>query len=150
MKKIFFIFIFLFSNSLFGLEDKVYSSFFGGAIDGYDPVAYFEEGKAVKGSSQYSYQYLGAKWKFSKQEHQQLFIQNPELYLPQYGGYCAFAMSDNRFVSIDGEAWYIEEGKLYLNYNKSVQGYWLENKNELIQQAHMHWENYWSSLRNKH
>ncbi len=143
MKKLILIFSLFFSTSLWAAEDPIYSSFFGGAIDGYDAVAYFTEAKAVKGSKKITYEYQGAKWRFASEENKKLFIENPEKYIPEYGGYCAYAMSDNRFVSIDGEAWHIESGKLYLNYSKSVQGHWLKEKDKFIQEADANWQAYW-------
>ncbi len=143
MKKLLVIFTLLFSTSVMAKEDAIYSSFFGGAIDGYDAVAYFTEGKAVEGSKKITFEYKGAKWRFASEENRELFKTNPEKYEPQYGGYCAFAMSADRFVSVDGEAWHIEDGKLYLNYSKSVQKHWLEDKAALILEADDNWKNYW-------
>ncbi|GAL19227.1 hypothetical protein JCM19235_2650 [Vibrio maritimus] len=73
--------------------EPVYSDFFGKAIRGYDPVAYFTEGKPVKGDSDYTYSWNDAEWYFSSQENLSLFTANPEKYAPQYGGYCAWAVS---------------------------------------------------------
>ncbi|MGR5457454.1 YHS domain-containing (seleno)protein, partial [Vibrio alfacsensis] len=70
-----------------------YSDFFGKAIKGYDPVAYFTVGKPLKGDSDITYEWNGAKWYFSTQENRQQFVSNPTAYTPQYGGYCAWAVS---------------------------------------------------------
>ena len=59
----------------------------GLAINGYDPVAYFTQGKPLKGSEQFSFQWMGAEWRFASAEHLDLFRANPEKYAPQYGGY---------------------------------------------------------------
>ena len=69
------------------LKDKVNTNFFGVAIKGYDAVAYFTEGRAVKGKSKFSYNWSDAKWYFSSEENRDLFIEDPEQYAPQYGGY---------------------------------------------------------------
>src|SRR5207237_8305908 len=71
-------------------DDSVNTGYFGGvAIMGYDPVAYFTEGKPVKGSEKFSYEWLGTPWYFASENHQQMFINEPDRYAPQYGGYCA-------------------------------------------------------------
>ncbi len=147
MKKLLLIVTLLFSSTLVAKEDPIYSSFFGGAIDGYDAVAYFTKGKAVEGSKKITLEYKGATWRFASEGNRDLFKASPEKYEPQYGGYCAYAMSDNRFVSIDGEAWYIEDGKLYLNYSKSVQKHWLEQKDTFIQEADSNWNHYWTEIK---
>ena len=105
-------------------KDAVYQSFFGTAIDGTDPVAYFTEGKPVKGSSDFEHEWNGATFHFASAENRDLFAANPEKYAPQYGGYCAWAVSQGYTASTDPEAWKIVDGKLYLNYNKDVQTRW--------------------------
>src|ERR1043165_4499059 len=88
------------------------------AIRGYDPVAYYQQSAPAKGSSQYRYQWQGATWLFASAENRDRFQAEPEHYAPQYGGYCAYAVSKGRTASIDPEAWKIVDGKLYLNYSK--------------------------------
>lgn len=63
----------------------------GVAIQGYDPVAYFTEGKPVQGTQEYASEWMGARWYFSSEENRDLFALNPEKYAPRFGGYCAFA-----------------------------------------------------------
>ena len=99
----------------------------GLAIRGTDPVAYFTEGEAVAGNSEYQTEWNGAVWQFASAENQELFESDPEAYAPQYGGYCAKAMSEGNVVSVDPEAWKIVDDKLYLNYSKGVQQQWLED-----------------------
>ena len=99
----------------------------GLAIRGTDPVAYFTESAAVEGSEDYEYEWDGAVWRFSSEENMELFAENPEQYAPQYGGYCAKAMSEGNVVSIDPEAWKIVDDRLYLNYSKGVQEQWVED-----------------------
>ena len=110
----------------FGLE-PVFTNLWGQAIRGYDPVAYFKQGKPVEGQKKYQYKWKGATWYFSSEKNRDDFIQSPENYAPQYGGYCAWAVSQGYTASIDPEAWRIYEGKLYLNYSKGVQKDWLED-----------------------
>lgn len=96
----------------------------GVAIRGTDTVAYFTEGKPVKGSDAFTTEWNGATWKFASQEHLDLFVANPEKYAPQYGGYCAYGVTKNNLVKVEPENWTIVDGKLYLNYNDSIQSKW--------------------------
>jgi len=116
--------------------DPVYTGTFSNkAISGYDTVAYFTDGKAVKGSSDFTTNYQGAKWQFSNAANLETFKANPTQYAPQYGGYCAWAVAQGSLASGDPEVWNIVDGKLYLNYNKDVESKWLPNKHEFIEQA---------------
>ncbi|MFG6102271.1 YHS domain-containing (seleno)protein [Leptothoe sp. EHU-05/26/07-4] len=94
------------------------------AIRGYDPVAYFTVGAPVEGSGDYAYEWNGATWRFSSAANKELFASNPEAYAPQYGGYCAKALSEGNLASTVPEAWDIVDGKLYLNYSLDVQTQW--------------------------
>jgi YHS domain-containing protein len=96
--------------------DGVNTGYFGNvAIEGYDTVAYFTDGKATKGLEQYSYEWLGASWYFANDEHRQLFAASPISYAPQFGGLCAEGMAfEEVTVNIEPEAWQIIDGKLYL------------------------------------
>jgi YHS domain-containing protein len=91
----------------------------GVAIEGYDPVAYFTMGKAVKGSKASSVFYEGATYYFSSAANKEEFKKNPSKYEPQYGGWCAYAMgAKGEKVSIDPKTFKIVNGKLYLFYNR--------------------------------
>lgn len=105
------------------------------AIYGYDTVAYFTNNKAIKGNKKISADWRGAQWHFASTEHRDMFVADPEKYAPQYGGYCAYAMSDGRLVGIDEDAFTILDGKLYLNYSNSVMKEWRSNSELFIQQA---------------
>lgn len=109
------------------------------AVSGYDTVAYFTEGKPVEGKSELETEYKGATWRFSSQENLDLFKKDPEKYAPQYGGYCAWAVAHNSTASSDPESWEIVDGKLYLNYNASIQEKWSPRKDELIPRANTNW-----------
>ena len=112
----------------------------GIAIRGTDPVAYFKESKAVQGSSEFEYEWMGVKWQFSSAENRDLFASNPEEYAPQYGGYCAWAVSQGYTASIDPQAWKIVDGKLYLNYSQDVQKRWSKDIPGNIAKADANWE----------
>ncbi|WP_394805232.1 YHS domain-containing (seleno)protein [Kordiimonas aquimaris] len=112
-------------------EDPIYTSWTSSkAVGGYDTVAYFKEGKPVKGSKKFKTKYMDAEWRFSSQENLDLFLADPAKYAPQYGGYCAWAMGGAEngtrgfTASGDPEIWKIVDGKLYLNYDKSVAKKW--------------------------
>ncbi len=120
--------------------DPINSSFFGNiAIEGYDPVAYFQQDQAVEGSKKYQHEWQGAKWNFSSAENRDLFATNPEKYAPQYGGYCAYAVSQNTTAGIDPDQFTILDGKLYLNYNADIQKKWQQDRDSYIEQADKNW-----------
>jgi YHS domain-containing protein len=122
------------------LSEKIYIEN-GAAIEGYDPVSYFTQHNAVKGKPNITYLYKKANWHFSSVENKKLFISNPNKYIPQYGGYCAYAMTFGWVVSSDPEAWNVYHDKLYLNYNQGVREDWNENKDEYIKEANTEWAN---------
>ena len=97
------------------------------AIEGYDVVAYFEDGKPVEGSADFTAEYKGATWRFASADHRDMFKANPEAYAPQYGGYCAYGVSQGHAVRGDPMHWKIVDGKLYLNYNSGVQKKWVKD-----------------------
>ncbi len=111
----------------------------GVAIKGYDPVAYFTDGRPVKGSRDFEYVWMGAKWHFSTVEHRNLFIRDPEKYAPKYGGYCAYAVSQGTTADIDPEAWNIVDGRLYLNLSKKIRDKWSKDIPGYIKKADEKW-----------
>ena len=117
------------------LKNSFFASRTDTAINGYDTVAYFTAGKALKGSDNLVHEWMGAKWKFASAEHRDLFKANPEKYAPQYGGYCAYGVSQDKLVSIEPDKFKIVDGKLYLNYDADVQALWLKDPAGYIRQA---------------
>ncbi len=115
------------------------SRFTGVAIKGYDPVAYFTDGKPVEGSSDLEFEWMDATWRFASAAHRDAFAKDPAHYAPQYGGYCAYGVSNGYAVGIDPEAWRIVDGKLYLNYNKDVQKEWMKDIPGRIRKADQNW-----------
>jgi len=101
---------------------EINTGYFGNvAIKGYDPVAYFTEQRAVKGSQNLSYDWFGARWVFSSDEHKTMFSENPVKFAPQYGGHCADGVAYGDLTrNIDPQAWRIIDGKLYLNYDQGA------------------------------
>ena len=94
------------------------------AIKGYDAVAYFNAGKAVKGSGSFTFPWHDMTWHFSSKENRDLFAASPEKYAPQYDGYCAWAMTESRLAVTDPEVWKIVDGKLYLNCSQAAYEKW--------------------------
>ena len=92
----------------------------GIAIKGADPVAYFTDAKPVKRNKNFETEWMGAKWRFASAHNPDMFQSNPKKYAPQYGGYCAYAVSKSYATKIDVDAWAIVGGKLYLNSSNSV------------------------------
>ena len=109
------------------------------ALQGYDPVAYFEEGKPVKGKAEYTVAWMEATWRFASAKNKEAFQADPARYAPQYGGYCAWAVSQGYTADIDPSAWKIVNGKLYLNYNKSIQEKWAKDIPGLVAKADKNW-----------
>jgi YHS domain-containing protein len=109
------------------------------AIKGYDPVAYFDESKPVKGSADFIHEWMGAKWRFASAAHRDAFAAAPETYAPQFGGYCAWAVSQGYTAGIDPEAWKIIGGKLYLNYDLKVQKMWEADTAKHIAAGEKNW-----------
>lgn len=112
----------------------------GIAIRGYDPVAYFILGRPVRGQQRFSMKWMDATWLFSTAENRELFKEKPEAYAPQFGGYCAYGVSQNYLVKIEPENWTIIDGKLYLNFNNSVQRKWERNARNYILQGQQFYE----------
>ncbi len=109
------------------------------AIQGYDPVAYFTEQGAAKGKPEFTATHKNAIYHFTSSTNRDQFRANPEAYAPQYGGYCAFGVAMGKKFATDPQAWKIEDGKLYLNLDKSVQQRWLENTKGFIMDADGNW-----------
>ncbi|MDI6050490.1 MAG: YHS domain-containing (seleno)protein [Flavobacterium sp.] len=122
--------------TLFNLEKNV-------AIQGYDPVAYFKQGKAVKGKKEITASYEGVVYYFSMPVNKEYFLKNPSKFEPQYGGWCAYAMGDsNEKVSINPETFKISNGKLYLFYNaffNNTLKSWNKEEAGLMMKADANW-----------
>lgn len=111
----------------------------GKAIRGYDPVAFFTESKPVMGYDSLSFNWSDATWLFSTKENRDLFRSVPEKYAPQYGGYCAYGTSQGHKAPTETDTWSIINGKLYFNYNRTVQKTWNKDQQALIEKADKIW-----------
>lgn len=116
------------------------------AIEGYDPVAYFADGRAAAGSDKFEYAWNGATWRFASAQHRDTFAANPERYAPQYGGYSAYGVSLGSIDASDPRIWSIVEEKLYLNASKEVRAQWLAAVPSYIGTANGKWPNLESGL----
>jgi len=112
------------------------------AINGYDTVAYFSQGRALKGSASFTHQWHGMTWYFATRENRDLFAASPEKYAPQYDGYCAWAMAEARKALTDPEVWKIVNGKLYLNCSQSAYEKWSRDIPGNIKKADDHWKKF--------
>ena len=121
--------------------DPIYSSgFFDSvAISGADPVGYFSQGRHVEGKEEFAAEWNGATWHFASAANRDAFLAEPERYAPQFGGYCAYAVAHGSTASTDPEAWTVKDGKLYLNYNKSIQTKWRADREAFIARADANW-----------
>ena len=120
--------------------EPVNKTLFGGlAAQGYDVVAYFVDGRAVEGSDEFETSWHGATWRFASAAHRDLFTADPARYAPQYGGYCAWAVSQGYVADGDPEQWKIVDGRLFLNYNREVQQRWEADIAALVAKADGNW-----------
>ncbi|MDA1097512.1 MAG: YHS domain-containing (seleno)protein [Proteobacteria bacterium] len=129
----------LFAVAPAGAAAAIYSNWLDRAIGGYDPVAYFTDGKAVEGTGDFTATWMGANWRFATAANRDLFVAAPEKYAPKYGGYCAYAVAQNSTAKIDPTAWAIVDGKLYLNYSHDVQKTWSADRDAYIAAADKNW-----------
>lgn len=111
----------------------------GLAIGGYDPVAYFTDGKPVKGRAAHQVMWKGAVWFFASAAHREAFEADPRRFAPQFGGYCAYAVSRGYTAKTDPEAWKVHEGRLYLNYSTRVRSLWARDIPGNIALARENW-----------
>lgn len=108
------------------------------AVAGYDVVS-FHAGKPVKGRHEFTTRYKNTVWRFNTQANLDLFEMNPNAFMPQYGGYCAWAVAKGKLAPGKAEFWHVEDGKLYLNYSNRVQKRWDALRDEFIEAADKQW-----------
>ncbi|GAA4959935.1 YHS domain-containing (seleno)protein [Algibacter aquimarinus] len=143
MKKSILLFLLISSTYLYSQTDD-YNTKKGFAANGYDVVAYFKN-EASEGNKKNIFEYDGVKYKFVSKENLNTFKTSPEKYIPEYGGYCAYAVAlKNSKVSINPESFQITDGKLYLFYNawgtNTLELWQKEDESLLIQKANKNWE----------
>ena len=109
------------------------------ALRGHDAVAYWTEGRPVPGSAHFEHRWNGAVWRFATTANRDAFAKDPARYAPEFGGYCAYAVSRGYTAPIDPQAWKIVEGELYLNYSRRVQRLWEEDVPGNIAKGRQNW-----------
>src|SRR5712671_6732029 len=129
------LFVTVFVPPVLGDESRV-------SISGYDPVAYFTDGKPVQGKTEFEYLWHKLRWRFASGEHRESFAKDPDRYTPQYDGYCAMGAAADAAAhkdTVDPEAWAIVDGKLYLTHMRQAMEDWRQNPAEYIKQADANW-----------
>jgi YHS domain-containing protein len=111
----------------------------GKAIKGYDPVAFFTDSKPVKGVDSLTYQWKDATWLFASRKNLEAFKSDPDKYAPQYGGYCAYGLSQGHKAPTQTDTWTVVNDKLYFNYNSKVKEMWVKDEQNLIKTADEKW-----------
>jgi YHS domain-containing protein len=132
----------LLALSTFAAHAALAGEFFekdGAALRGYDPVAYFTAAEPQKGLPDISYDYKGSRFLFANAENRRVFMQSPEKYAPQFGGYCAYGTAQDYKVSTEPDAFAVVDGKLYLNYNRNVRTIWQQDVPGNIARAEKNW-----------
>lgn len=123
-------------------------------LEGYDPVSYLVDGRAAQGNAKYNYHMDGATFHFVSQAHKDLFIADPARYLPQYGGWCAYAMgARNEKVEVDPETFKVKAGKVYLFYNRFFTNTledWNEDESRLQAAADRNWRTFQHAANTTH
>lgn len=127
-------------SAAFAAKPAIYTSAFSKiAADGYDVVAYFTDKKPVKGAPGFATEYKGATFQFANAANLAKFKASPAAYAPQYGGYCAWAVSQGYTAKGDPRFWKVVDGKLYLNYNGDVQTKWNKDISGFIRSGNANW-----------
>ena len=117
------------------------------AIGGYDPVAYFTESAAQKGSKNWRAEWENGIYYFASAENKETFLANPQKYAAQYGGWCAYAMAQGYVAEVDPvSGWSIRKDKLYLNWSATVKGWWSLRASSFIKSADKNWPRVQSAL----
>lgn len=118
-----------------------YNTLFAGlGAKGYDVVAYFTDGKPIPGSDEYTREYGGVIWKFASREHKDLFVQNPQKYAPQFGGFCTWGVANGKLFDVDPvDGWKIVDSRLYMNFNAELNATFAEDPEGFIVKANGNW-----------
>ena len=114
----------------------------GVAIQGYDPVAYFTDGKPVKGDEKFQSEYAGAKYDFVSAEHKAAFDQDPAKYAPQFGGFCAYGVSQGHTAPVDPNVFQIVDGRLLLQYSGNFSEMFNRDKDGNLKKADTNWSKF--------
>jgi YHS domain-containing protein len=111
----------------------------GVAVNGYDPVAYFTEGRAVQGRAEIALRWRGVRWHFTNEAHRATFEANPRAYAPQFGGFCAVGISEGLAVTASPDLWVIHEGRLYLAETPAKRALLAADPSAVVSRARSNW-----------
>lgn len=120
-------------------KPEIFADFRGLAIKGYDTVAYHTEGRPVKGDPAFAVEWKGATWLFASAANREAFVAEPDRFAPEFGGYCAWAVTQGRAVGINPTIFKIVDGRLYLNLNMDVHEKWLAKMPQMIARGNEQW-----------
>ena len=139
-----YLFLLIFSLPIFNNAQSIdYNLQKGFVAEGYDVVSYFS-GTAEEGQQQYAYTYDGATYLFASEAHLETFKKNPKQFIPEYGGWCAYAMAKNgKKVKINPKSFEIRNDKLYLFYNAwgtNTLKKWQKDPETLRAEADSYWK----------
>ncbi|WP_350334938.1 YHS domain-containing (seleno)protein [Coralliovum pocilloporae] len=121
-------------------QDLSVNSVDGVALSGYDPVAYFRQGRPAKGKTSYTYRYNGVVWAFENKENRSTFAIDPAAYVPQFGGYSAYDVAKGMLKDANPETWSIIDGRLYLNRDDTIASRWDTARAQKISRAQAYWD----------
>lgn len=111
----------------------------GVALQGYDPVAFFSDGRPAKGDPSITTRHAGATYWFATPENKATFEAAPERYTPAFGGYCAYGASNGYTAKVEIDTWQIVDGRLLLNYNKSIRKKFDADRAAYLRKADANW-----------
>ncbi|MEX0351493.1 MAG: YHS domain-containing (seleno)protein [Paracoccaceae bacterium] len=111
----------------------------GAAIAGFDTVSYFVDGGPVPGQPDNALMWKGAVWHFASDENREAFEANPRAFAPQFGGYCAYAVSQGQLSTIDPNIWHVIDDKLYLIHSNNIERIWMRDPMANIELAEANW-----------
>ncbi len=111
----------------------------GLALQGYDPVGYFTDGKPVKGSAEFTASYKGGTYQFASAEHRDMFKESPAKYEPQFGGFCGYAASINKLAPIEVDKFQVLHDRLILQHNKKAWDLWHQDVEGNLKKADANW-----------
>lgn len=130
------------ASPAFADKPPIYTAAFSKqAVGGYDVVSYFQPGGPQKGDKAHTFTHKGVEWRFANAANLAAFKADPALYEPQFGGYCAWAVSQGYTAKGDPKHWAVVDGKLYLNYDANVQKTWNTDRTGFIAKAQANWPN---------
>lgn len=139
MNKLYLCLLLLLSTYAANAQEVINVDKSGLALKGYDPVAYFTDGKPVQGSSEFTASYKGGKYQFASAEHKAAFEQEPAKYAPQFGGFCGYAASINKLAVIDPNYFQVLHGRLVLQHNKKAWDLWQQDVEGNLKKADANW-----------